>query len=85
MGTLTIEELYEQHIKPRTPEERARLVAMTTRDLVDSGSAENMNQGSRPKWSDIRGTAPYPMLGEDAQEWVTRTRRESEEGREIPR
>jgi len=34
------------------------------------------------KWSEIAGIVPYPMFGEDAQEWVTRTRRESDEHRE---
>lgn len=29
----------------------------------------------RRKWKEIAGAAPYPMLGEDAQVWVTRTRR----------
>ncbi len=29
---------------------------------------------SRPKWTDLIGTAPYPALGEDAQEWITRSR-----------
>jgi hypothetical protein len=34
-------------------------------------------QVSRPrrKWREIRGSAPYPLLGEDAQVWVSRTRR----------
>ncbi len=30
------------------------------------------------KWSDFKGMAPYPLLGEDAQEWVSRTRRKRE-------
>ncbi|MBW4433196.1 MAG: hypothetical protein KME28_16090 [Pelatocladus maniniholoensis HA4357-MV3] len=34
------------------------------------------------KWSDLKGMAPYPLLGEDAQEWVSRTRRFSDEHRE---
>ena len=34
------------------------------------------------KWSDLKGMAPYPLLGEDAQEWVSRTRREGDEHRE---
>ena len=34
------------------------------------------------KWRDIRGMATYPMLGEDAQEWVSRTRNESDEQRQ---
>lgn len=38
---------------------------------------------SRRKWSEIYGAAPYPLTGEeDAQDWVTRTRREADEHRE---
>jgi len=36
----------------------------------------------RPKWSDICGIAPDLMDGEDAQEWVSRTRREDSAHRE---
>jgi hypothetical protein len=35
------------------------------------------------KWSDIRGAIPYSALGEDAQEWVSRTRREADEHRQL--
>jgi hypothetical protein len=38
----------------------------------------------RPRWEDYAGSAPYPLCGEDAQAWVTRTRQESEEARRIP-
>jgi len=34
------------------------------------------------KWRDIRGLLPDPLEGEDAQEWVSRSRRESTEHRE---
>ena len=34
------------------------------------------------KWLDIAGTASYPLMGEDAQDWVTRTRRDSQEHRD---
>lgn len=34
----------------------------------------------RTKWRDVRGAAP-PLLGKDAQEWVSSTRRESDEHR----
>jgi hypothetical protein len=34
------------------------------------------------KWSDLKGMAPYPLSGEDAQECVSRTRREGDEHRE---
>jgi hypothetical protein len=30
----------------------------------------------------LKGMAPYPLLGEDAQEWVSRTRREADKHRE---
>ena len=33
-------------------------------------------------WQEIRGAAPYPLVGEDAQRWVSRTRREGDEARE---
>lgn len=39
---------------------------------------------ARPKyrsWLEIAGMAPYPLLDEDAQEWVSRTRREGDERR----
>jgi hypothetical protein len=36
----------------------------------------------RRKWSEIHGAAQYPMVGEDARTWVSRTRQESDEGRE---
>ena len=33
-------------------------------------------------WSEIEGAATFPLAGEDAQAWVTRTRREGDEHRE---
>jgi len=36
----------------------------------------------RRLWRDIRGSVTYPMVGADAQAWVSRTRRESDESRE---
>ncbi len=45
--------------------------------------AERARLGAdRPKWSDICGIAPDLMDDEDAQEWVTRSRKESTEHRE---
>lgn len=32
----------------------------------------------RRKWREINGAAQYPMVGEDAQAWVSRSRQESE-------
>ena len=47
---------------------------------------ERARQGApapqRRQWSEICGLFPYPLAGEDAQAWVTRTRREGAEQRE---
>lgn len=37
----------------------------------------------RPRWEDLIGSAAYPLCGEDAQAWVSRTRQESDEGRNV--
>jgi hypothetical protein len=34
------------------------------------------------EWRDLRGMASSPLFGEDAQAWVSRTRREGDEARE---
>jgi hypothetical protein len=36
----------------------------------------------RRKWREVRGLVEEPLVGEDAQAWVTRTRHESDESRE---
>lgn len=36
------------------------------------------------KWRDLRGLYRHPMLGEDAQAWVTRTREDADNQREQP-
>jgi hypothetical protein len=35
------------------------------------------------KWSDLVGMLPYPACGEDAQEYISRSRREADENRQI--
>ena len=34
------------------------------------------------KWSDLRGMAIAPLMGENAQDWVSRTRTKGDEDRE---
>ena len=36
---------------------------------------------SNRKWSDLKGMATAPLMDEDAQQWVTRTRSEGDEHR----
>ena len=58
-----------------TPDDQLRLIA----HLANTARLAYTAPEPRPKWMDIRGTAPYPALGEDAQAWVSRTRQESDE------
>jgi len=57
-----------------SPEERLRLLEHLSRKVSQVGA--------RRQWKEIRGAAAYPLLGEDAQSWVSRTRREGDEHRQ---
>jgi len=57
-----------------SPEDRQRLLE----HLNHSVSTGRVHR----QWREIRGAAPYPLLGEDAQTWVSRTRREGDEHRQ---
>ena len=52
-------------------------------DRLLNSNAFELTQDRPPPttWNDIRGLAPDLLHGEDAQEWVTRTRREADESR----
>ena len=57
-----------------SPEDRQRLLEHLSRN-VSRGAVHR-------QWREIRGAAAYPLLGEDAQTWVSRTRREGDEHRQ---
>jgi len=74
----------------RTYDEIVELAANLTRDeqlrliahlALTSEYAHAAPDRSLP-WSDLRGTAPYPAVGEEAQAWVSRGRQESDDTRE---
>ncbi|WP_159789948.1 hypothetical protein [Sodalinema gerasimenkoae] len=71
-----LEQLLQQ-VEQLTPEERLELIRQIAQGLKMSDIAIK----AKPRWSDLKGMAPYPMMGEDAQEWVSRTRREGDEHR----
>ena len=58
------------------PAERRQLAVSILADLAAAAPPR------RRRWSEIRGTVAHPLCGEDAQDWVARTRRESDEQRE---
>jgi hypothetical protein len=64
-----------REIESLSADEQRELAERLARQGTSPSSAE------APKWADIRGSAEYPMMGEDAQAWVTRTRREADERR----
>jgi len=61
-----------------SPAERRQLAEAILRELA----GETTPTGPRRLWREIRGSAVHPLFGEDAQAWVSRTRRESDEQRE---
>ena len=79
MGLTTAEQIYERIVKPLPTNERLRLVEMIVHNLT----AQPAKAGPPKRhWREIRGMVAYPMCGEDAQEWVSRTRREADAHRE---
>ena len=76
----TAEEIYERVVKPLPATERLRLVEKIVHDLsAPTAEGESPN---RYEWMSLRGIAPNLLEGEDAQAWVSRTRREADEQRE---
>lgn len=61
------------------------LLESLTSNVPTNDSSEALDPSGKyrkgRRWSEIAGAAKYPMVGEDAQEWVTRTRQEGDEQR----
>jgi hypothetical protein len=62
-----------------TPQEIDSLISR----LLEQRRKRTNSGDSGKRWGDLRGSAQYPLCGQDAQEWVTRSRRESDESRAI--
>ena len=77
MASKKLDELIKQ-VEILTVDEQLLLIARLAERLRE------VQQVPRPrrKWREIYGSVPCPLLGEDAQDWVSRTRRESDEYRE---
>ena len=73
-----------------SPQEEARLKeeaarrGQTVDDLFRAAlkSLLGPEPENRPSWTAAAGMFEYPLVGEDAQAWVTRTRREGDEQRD---
>ena len=77
MDVNVLKELKEK-ARGLTPEENLDLIT----HLLNRVRTIGMGSVDRRKWSEICGKAPYPLVDEDAQAWVTRNRKESDERRQ---
>jgi hypothetical protein len=78
---MSIEQVYEQHVKPLEQAEQLRLVEKIVHELAGNGDPVKPARRYR-FWREIRGSVQHAMCGEDAQAWVSRNRREDDECRE---
>ena len=74
MSTEVLDSLLQQ-AEALTPDEQLRLAAQ----LVER--ARQSYPASRQRWREIRGLARPSLFGEDAQAYISRTRREADEQR----
>ncbi len=80
MALTTVEEIYEQMIKSLPAAEQMQLIEKIAHNL--SAQTAEGEPRRHYDWMSIRGIAPNLLGGEDAQAWVSRTRREADEHRE---
>ncbi|MCS6859532.1 MAG: hypothetical protein NZT92_04335 [Abditibacteriales bacterium] len=79
MASTVMDKIYEQAVQSLSITEQAQLIEKIARHL-----ATQVATGESPHrydWMSVRGIAPNLLGGEDAQAWVSRTRRESDEQR----
>lgn len=55
----------------------------TAAQLKQHSVEQTKPEQTKPNWLDIAGTAVYPLVGEDAQDWVTRTRQDDQASRNL--
>jgi hypothetical protein len=63
-----------------TPDERVELITYLVHELAQRTDAA---KSVRRDWTELHGIAPDLLQGEDAQEWVSRGRREADEARNL--
>ena len=77
MSTSAVLEIARQ-AEMLSPEDQLYLIVL----LAGKAQRAYRPNGHGRRWREIRGAAPYPLVGEDAQAWVSRSRREDDESRE---
>ncbi len=77
MASKELEELVKR-AEALTADEQIALITRLSRGM----RAEYHVSKPGRQWREICGSVPYSLLGEDAQDWVSRTRREDDGKRE---
>ena len=77
--TQTLEALKEQ-VRDLTADDKLRLASY----LVEQARTSLHAMHSGRSWHELRGLYSYPMMGEDAQTWVSRARQEGDAQRAQP-
>lgn len=74
---LPLQKMFSE-IDKLTPEEQLTVMEY----LVERMKKRLIPAQRKRKWSDLKGMASHPFFGEDAQQWVSQSRREGDEHRE---
>jgi Protein of unknown function (DUF2281) len=76
---MSIEQTILEKLRQLPPDKQQEILDFTEflhqRSTLPSAS-------QKPKWQMVCGQAPYPLAGEDAQNWVSRTRQDGDNHRE---
>jgi hypothetical protein len=74
MTTRELEDLARQ-AATLTDDEKLQLAAL----LIEQARSGKLSAAPASGWRDLRARLAEPALGEDAQQWVSRTRREGDQ------
>ena len=80
MSLMTAAEVDEQVVQSLSPEEQHRLAEIIQARLTAGNGGNGRKQGRQ--LDEFRGLVQHPFFGEDAQEYISRTRREGDQHRE---
>lgn len=76
MSTITVEQLYEQYVKPMSTAEQLRLVSMITQQLVQESLPTKTIKESKHSIMALHGLGAEIWQGIDAQKYVDALRQE---------
>lgn len=74
VAEITIEEIYEEHIRPLSAPDRLRLLALMAEELASE--APDVVEAPKRSILDFHGVGAHNPVGMDAQEYVNQLRQE---------